>query len=145
MLLSPNFSLLELTQSQTAARLGLDNTPNAEQLQALHALCENVLEPVRSLLGCAVLVSSGFRAPKVNARVGGATGSQHERGEAADVFFNDVTIEDAFQKIKASDIPFDQMIQEGTWLHISYKARGGNRRQTLRAKFKSGKASYSKA
>ena len=45
--LSANFTLNELTKSETATRLDIDNTPNDEQIESLRLLCENILQPVR--------------------------------------------------------------------------------------------------
>jgi zinc D-Ala-D-Ala carboxypeptidase len=140
--LSEHFTLEELTESQTAMRRGLDNTPDAEQVKALTALCENVLEPLRELLGCPLVVSSGFRSAAVNRRVGGTGKSQHCRGEAADLKPVGISVQAAFEKLRSSTIDFDQAIEEGTWLHVSFTKTRANRRQALRAKFVGGKAQY---
>ncbi len=83
--LSANFSLNELTKSETAIRNGLDNTPTQEVVDNLRTLCENVLQPVREGYGVAVKVNSGYRAPEVNAAVGGSRTSDHCKGQAADI------------------------------------------------------------
>jgi zinc D-Ala-D-Ala carboxypeptidase len=41
--LSRNFTLQELIKSDTAVRLGVDNNPNANQIEKLKLLCENIL------------------------------------------------------------------------------------------------------
>lgn len=121
--LSAHFSLAELTLSQTAARAGLDNTPSAEVVANLTRTAQG-LEKVRALLGCALLVSSGYRSPEVNVAVGGAHDSAHLSGWAADfiapVFGDPLAI---CRALGASDIAFDQVIQEGTWVHISFDPR----------------------
>ena len=67
--LSRNFSLLELTKSDTAIRLDIDNNPNADQIEKLKALCENILQPVRDHFG-RVKVTSGYRSPELCAAIG---------------------------------------------------------------------------
>jgi hypothetical protein len=86
--LTEHFTLEELTVSQTAARLGLDNTPGPEALANLRHLCEALLEPARLALG-PLHVSSGYRAPDVDDAIpraaANARPSDHRRGHAADV------------------------------------------------------------
>lgn len=118
--LSPNFTLEELTISQTASRLGLDNTPPPEVLEHLKATALR-LEAVRDFLKRPILISSGYRSQKVNAAVGGVANSAHCQGWAVD--FIAPGFGDPFhvcQAIAASKIEFDQCIQEGTWTHLSF-------------------------
>jgi hypothetical protein len=131
--LTPHFSLEELTQSQTAARLGLDNTPTARVLENLQHTADR-MEEVRELLGGrSILVSSGFRSQKVNDAVGGALTSQHRYGLAVDFicpgFGTPARIVD---HLSVAPIMFDQLIEEfGQWVHISF-VRNNPRRQVLR-------------
>ena len=81
--LTRNFSLLELTKSDTAIRRGIDNNPNADQVEKLKALCENILQPIRDHFG-RVKVTSGFRSPELCTAIGSSVNSQHARAEAAD-------------------------------------------------------------
>lgn len=143
--LTSHFSLEELTASQTATRRGYDNTPTPEVIEALRRLCVNVLEPVRQLLCVPIFVNSGYRSQQVNRVVGGTSKSQHCKGEAADLSFKGLSVQEAFERMKASEIIFDQLISEGTWLHISFTNQRPNRRQCLRATFNDGRASYSEA
>ena len=83
MKLSQNFSLRELTKSQTAERKGIDNTPTDEHIENLKLLCENILQPVRNEWGV-VSVSSGYRSPELCVAIGSSERSQHARGQAAD-------------------------------------------------------------
>ena len=83
MRLSKNFTLQEFTKSQTATRLGIDNTPNEEHMIAAKLLFENIVQPVRDHFGPTV-INSGYRGPELNEAVGGSTKSQHTRGEAVD-------------------------------------------------------------
>ena len=81
--LSQNFTLQELIKSDTAIRLGIDNNPNADQIEKLKALCENVLQPVRDHFG-RVKVTSGFRTIELCRAIGSSEKSQHAKAEAAD-------------------------------------------------------------
>lgn len=85
MKLSKNFTLEELTFSITANNHGINNTPNAEAKAALKRLAVEVLQPIREAWGQPVVVTSGYRCPKLNAAVGGVNGSQHLLGQAADI------------------------------------------------------------
>ena len=108
--LSPNFTLEEMTQSQTASRLGIDNTPSQAVILRLEHLCETILEPARSQFG-PLLISSGYRCPDLNVAIGGSRASAHMTGNAADV------IPLAADKLELarwvrSSVPFDQIIPE---------------------------------
>ena len=81
--LTRNFSLQELIKSDTAIRKGIDNNPNADQIEKLKKLCENVLQPVRDHFG-RVKVTSGFRSPELCVAIGSSINSQHAKAEAAD-------------------------------------------------------------
>lgn len=83
--LSENFTLEEFTRSDTATRLGIDNTPGEKELEALRILVERTLQPLRDRLGIPVHVNSGYRCPELNEAVGGVPTSQHQKGEAADL------------------------------------------------------------
>ena len=139
--LSNSFSLEQLVFSETAVRKGLDNTPNDEQIANLTELAQ-ALERVQSLLGYPLHISSAFRSPKVNAAVGGSPTSAHMEGYAADftceAFGSPLEI---CRQIATSDIGFDQLIQEGTWVHISIAPT--MRRDLLTAHFTGGRVSYS--
>ena len=83
--LSEHFSLIEMTKSQTALRLGLDNNPDPAKVKSLRALCEQVLEPARKHFDRPVIINSGYRAEAVNRAIGGKATSQHCKAEAADI------------------------------------------------------------
>ena len=129
MKLSRHFWLAELTASKRAQELRNSNQPGKMELAALKALCCNVLDPIRDLVGRAVCISSGYRNEIVNAAVGGALDSQHKRGEAADIHCPGIPGFDLFKLIVASDVPFDQCILEPSWVHVSYSQR--NRHEVL--------------
>ena len=80
-----HFTIKELCRSATAQRLGIDNTPPASAVTALHALVNHVLDPLRDAWGGPIHVNSGYRCPELNKIVGGTPTSQHQRGEAADI------------------------------------------------------------
>jgi len=129
------FTMSELTSSPTARRKGIDNTPNGVQRAALTALVTNILDPLREAYGKPIVVTSGFRCPRLNRAVGGVAKSQHMKGEAADIR----TLSDRpsdnkklFDLIIKLGLPFDQCIDEYgyNWIHVSYTSQG-NRRQVL--------------
>jgi zinc D-Ala-D-Ala carboxypeptidase len=139
--LSKHFTLEEFCHSQTAARLAIDNIPNDVQIQAMRNLCITVLEPLRAHFNLPVIVDSGFRCPKLNAAIpNSSTTSQHCLGEAVDIIIPGITLTDIFNFIK-DNLEFDQIIYEGTWVHVSYRLIG-NRKQALEATFSSGGVSY---
>ena len=149
MSLSQNFHVSEFVKSNDAVRLGIDNTPTPQIVSNLTALCENVLEPIRSNFGQPVRVSSGYRSPTLNAAVGGASSSQHVLGMAADIEIYDIDNCELAQWI-ANNLTFDQLILEfhnhsaganDGWVHVSYNT-AGNRNQILTAKKVNGKTAY---
>ena len=140
--LSPNFTLAELTLSQEAVRSGIDNTPNAEQIENGKQLCVHALQPIRDKLGKGIRASSGFRCVAVNAAIGGAKTSQHTEFKACDFTAQGMTVEELFRFILANGFQFDQIIQEfDDWVHISWNG-DKNRNQVLRATKVDGKTHY---
>jgi len=141
MKLSEHFTLAELTQSSTALRTGIKNIPSPQAIANLKVLAEG-LEQVRSLLNAPIFITSGYRSPTLNRFIGGSQSSAHCLGFAADFkcpqFGAPVDIVAA---IKASRIKYDQCINEGFWVHLSFAPE--LRQQTLSALFDNkGKASY---
>lgn len=119
--LSPHFTKAEFEASEVAARLGLDNRLPPDLVPAAEDLCRHVLEPARAVLG-PIRVNSGYRSKKVNSAVGGAWGSQHQFGQAADIIplALNVSLLDLFGWI-IKNTPFDQAILEfSSWAHVSY-------------------------
>ena len=139
MKLSSNFSLKELTASQTAERKGINNNPNEDQINKLKMLCENVLQKVRDHYSKVVTVSSGYRSPELCVAIGSSQNSQHAKGEAADFEIFGLSNAELCKWI-ADNLEFDQMILEyhkldepnSGWIHCSYKSED-NRKQILRA------------
>lgn len=139
--LSPHFTLDELTVSETAARLGLDNTPPEDVLSNLKWLADT-LEQIRWLLGYPIIVSSGYRSPAVNKAIGGSRNSAHMRGLACDFICPKFGTPLAVAKeIAGSVIQFDQLIHEfGRWVHIGLS--DNPRRELLTARRIDGKTHY---
>ncbi len=130
MFISPHFTLDEMTVSQLAAREGLDNDPPPEARANLQLLC-NALEQVRALFGAPIIVSSGFRSAAVNKRIGGAPGSKHVQGLAADFTVIEVSPREVVRRVSQSAVPFDQLILEfDHWVHLSV-VHAAPRRQVL--------------
>ena len=139
--LTEHFTLEELVSSQMATRRRLDNRPGLTEVANLRRVAA-LLEEVRALVGGPVTVSSGYRSPAVNAAVGGASKSAHVHGLAADISAPGVTPRKLAQMIRDSEIEFDQLIYEGTWVHIGLST-GALRRQVLTATFAPGGVVYS--
>lgn len=145
MLLTDHFALSELTQSETAARRGIDNTPSSAIVENLTRTAQT-LERVRALLGSKpILISSGYRSPALNKAIGGASNSAHVQGLAADFICPGYGSPlDICKRLVSAGLEFDQLIQEGTWVHIGLAASGQRpRQQVLTAHFGGGSTSYS--
>lgn len=125
MKLSENFSLAELTKSQTAERKGIDNIPHATARENLVKLCENILQPVRDHYGIPFTPSSGYRSPELCLAVGSTIKSQHAKGQAADFEVPGISNMELAEWIQ-DNLEFDQLILEcytggnTGWVHCSY-------------------------
>ena len=138
MKLSKNFSLKELTRSQTAIRKGIKNNPDTEQLVNLAVLVQMILQPCRDKFGT-VTINSGLRVLDLNRAIGSGDKSQHTKGEAAD-FEAYSTSNRRLAEWVEGHLEFDQLILEypgpdprDGWVHCSYKKDGSNRKQILTA------------
>ena len=148
MKLTSNFSLSELTKSQTAERKGIDNTPSTEHQENLKLLCESILQPVRDHFSKVVTISSGYRSPELCTAIGSKITSQHAKGQAADFEIFGVSNKALADYIN-SELYYDQLILEywkesdpnSGWVHCSFSA-GNNRKQYLRAYKEDGKTKY---
>ena len=146
--LSANFTLKELTKSDTATRLGLDNTPDDKALENLKTLCEKVLQPVREHFGKSVTVNSAYRSPESNAAVNGSKSSDHCKGMAADIEIVGVANADLAQWIM-DNLEYTQLILEfytpgipdSGWVHVSYDPNN-LKKQELTATKVAGKTTY---
>lgn len=124
MKISDNFTLEELTESDAAARLGLQNRPSVDALANITRLAQK-LEEVRAIIEKPLDIRSGYRSPEVNKAIGGAERSQHMEGLAADFKVKGMTPYEVCQAIRMSSVGFDQLIHEfGAWTHISIPASG---------------------
>lgn len=132
-----SFLLSEFLRSDTATRKGIDNTPPPDVLLNLRTVLGPGLQRVRDLLRMPVQITSGYRCPALNAFIGGVANSQHVQGLAADFicpeFGTPLAVARHLQS-RAPDLRFDQLIQEGTWVHISFVA-SKPRGQVLTAHF----------
>jgi hypothetical protein len=146
--LTKNFTLSEMTKSETALRHDMDNTPDQTVISNLQALAVHVLQPVRDHYGKGVKVNSGFRSPDVNARVGGSRTSDHTRGMAADIEIPGVSNHELAEWVKAN-LPYTQLILEfytrgvpdSGWVHVSYDP-ANLKKQDLTAVKEGGKTVY---
>ena len=150
--LSEHFKLSEFTRSATATARKIDNTPSQEVISNLKVLCQNVLEPLRAFAQQPIIISSGYRCPQLNIKVGGVYSSQHTLGEACDIRLpvskhtpqrdgkahTDKEILNSWFDWIVSNTDFDQAIIETAngkdfWLHVSCRAnKRKNRHQVIR-------------
>jgi len=148
MKLTNNFTLNEMTKSDTALRLGLENEPDDTQLENLKALCENVLQPVREHFAKGVKVNSALRTLPVNRAIGSGDNSDHVKGMAADIEIPGVANADLAQWI-VDNLEFRQVILEfytpgipdSGWVHVAYNP-ADNKKQVLTAMKENGKTVY---
>ena len=138
MQLSEHFSLAELTKSDTAARLGLNNEPGATVIEKLVLVCENILEPVRNHYGVPFSPNSGFRCLALNREIGSSDKSQHVSGEAVDFEVPGISNKETALWVR-DNCDFDQIILEfhkeedphSGWVHGSYRGDGKNRKSAV--------------
>ena len=143
MRLTKNFTLHELTKSDTALRLGLNNEPTKEGIIKLRLLAA-FLQVIRERLG-PLRITSGYRSPALSQAIGSSANSQHCRYEAVDLqYFKRGKMDNLriYQTIVDLDLDFDQIILEfgdsteyndpmrPAWIHLSWKV-SDNRRQVL--------------
>lgn len=145
MRLTPHFDLEEFTYSETATRLGIDNTPTIEVRQNLEILALG-MENVRILLGCPITISSGYRCLELNNILKSKPTSSHVKGLAADFRANSYGNPNRIVfAIVNSDIPYDQVINEyDSWVHISFAASGETPRKQALIIDKNGTSLYTK-
>lgn len=139
MKISKYLTLAEVTTSQTAIRHGIDNRPTPAVSANLKLVATKVFDPMREALGKPIRVSSGYRSPILNKKIGGAKNSQHTTGEALDLQgLEGLKNSEIFNYIK-NNLEFDQLIweygtsREPAWVHVSYR-KSGNRKQILTIK-----------
>lgn len=138
--LSPHFTVAEFERSQVASRLGIPNAMPPGVRNNAERLCLQLLEPIRTLVGVPMMVSSGYRGVELNGAIGGARSSQHTQGLAADLVVPGWTALELCWLIFRHARGFDQLIFEGTWTHVSIAATGAApRRNVLTAHFATGR------
>ena len=138
MQLSEHFSLAELTKSDTAARMGINNEPRAKVIEKLVLVCENILEPVRNHYGVPFSPNSGFRCLALNREIGSSDKSQHVSGEAVDFEVPGISNKETALWVR-DNCDFDQIILEfhkeedphSGWVHGSYRGDGKNRKSAV--------------
>lgn len=150
MKLSDNLTLDECLKSNTALRLGIDNSPTEEHKQNLKIVAEKIFQPIREHFGKPIYVSSGYRSKALNDAIGGSSSSQHCHGQALDLDQDNrntgVTNKDVFDYI-LMNLEFDQLIYEfgdainPAWVHVSYN-ENKNRNKVLQAYRENGKTKY---
>jgi zinc D-Ala-D-Ala carboxypeptidase len=148
-MISEHISYKEGTYSVTATRLGVDNTPDNEQLSNMELVAEKVFEPLRKWVGGPIKINSFFRGLPLNTAIGGSKKSQHMKGQAMDIDDNygHATNAEMYHWIK-ENLDFDQMIWEfgdddnPDWVHVSYVSEEENRNRCLKAYRKDGKTQY---
>lgn len=129
--ITENFTMFEVCNSETALLKGIDNTPTIQVTSNAIELIKNVLQPTRNHFKASVKINCIYRCPKLNSDtlIKGSSTSQHLTGQAADFVINGINLLEVFDWIK-HNLNFDQLIFEGTWIHVSYK-KTGNRKQSL--------------
>jgi hypothetical protein len=150
--LSKNLTLSEVTKSRTAINLGINNEPNAEQLENLKTIANEVFQKIRDHFDVPIKISSGFRSEALNKKVGGSKTSDHMKGCALDIDMDGSTFAayvanwEIFNYIR-KNLEFRQLIWEfgdannPDWVHVSY-VKGDNKKEVLRAIKKGKKTVY---
>lgn len=146
------FTINELVKSATATRLHINNSPTKQVESALIALVDNVLDPLRDKWQHPIIVTSGYRSPNLNRAIGGASASQHCKGEAADIRTVSDSRDDNMKLLHCllnSGIIFDQVIAENVdslgrpdWIHVSFTKSRQNRMKRTTMKKVKGKTTY---
>ena len=147
--ISEHISYREGTKSNTASRLGIDNTPGNYEVTNMVGVDHNVFEPLRKYVGGPIRISSFYRCEKLNRAIGGSSRSQHCEGRAIDLddTLGHKTNAEMYKYIK-DNLSFDQLIWEfgddtnPDWIHVSYVHPDENRKRCLRAERTNGKTTY---
>ena len=123
--LSEHFTLEEMTASETARKMHIDNTPPAAAILNLKILCTQLLEPARRRFGRPLPITSGYRCQKLNRSVGGQPNSYHLRGMAADIRISDFQSAKRLAELLNEQQLCDLVLVEcsragGQWLHVQF-------------------------
>ena len=149
MKISDHITYAEAIHSNTAKRRGIDNTPSEIQVLSMKLLADKIFEPLRKWVGGPIKVNSFFRSEILNESIGGASSSQHCKGQAIDIddVYGKKTNADMYHWIQ-TNLDYDQMIWEfGTdmqpnWIHVSYVSEEKNRNKCLKAYKEHGRTKY---
>ena len=128
-----NFTMSELLKSEVAEKYNISNIPDKKSLDNMLTLIIECLQPIRNYINKPMIISSGYRSPRLNGHplIQGKDNSQHITGQAVDFTIKGMTPKQIIEKVKASGVEFDQLINEhNIWVHISYN-KGKNRKQVL--------------
>jgi hypothetical protein len=139
MRLSKDFTLQELTVSNTAVKHGISNIPDQDQITNLILLCQFILQPIKEHFNKTVIINSGYRSPELCLLVNSTVTSQHTKGQAADFEINGISNKELADWIVAN-LNYDQCILEfwnkeepnSGWVHCSYSF-DHSRKQYLKA------------
>ena len=148
-MISKHISYKEGVYSNTATRIGINNTPDDEQLKNMELVAEEVFEPLREYVDGPIKINSFFRCPELNTAIGGSNKSQHCKGQAMDIddTYGKMTNAEMYHWIK-DNLDFDQMIWEfgdednPAWVHVSYVSPEKNRNRCLLAYKENKKTKY---
>ena len=128
-----NFTMSELLKSEIAEKYNISNIPDKKSLDNMLTLIIECLQPIRNFIDKPMIISSGYRSPRLNGHplINGAQNSQHVTGQAVDFTIKGMTPKQIIEMIKRSGVEYDQVINEhNIWVHISYN-KGKNRKQVL--------------
>ena len=128
-----NFTMSELLHSDIAEKYNISNIPDKKSLDNMLILMLECLQPIRNYINKPMIISSGYRSPRLNGHplIQGKDDSQHITGQAVDFTVKGLTPKQIIEKVIASGVEFDQLINEhNIWVHISYN-KGKNRKQVL--------------
>lgn len=147
--ISEHISYREAIKSNTASRLGIDNTPSDYEITNMVGVAFNVFEPLRKYVGGPIRINSFYRCEELNRAIGGSSRSQHCQGRAIDLddTLGYKTNAEMYNYIK-ENLSFDQLIWEfgddtnPDWIHVSYVHPDENRKRCLRAERINGKTTY---
>jgi len=147
--ISNHISFKEAIKSNTATRLGINNTPDDYQVSNMVNIAINLFEPLRKFVGGPIKINSFFRCEDLNRAIGGSSRSQHCEGRAIDLddIFGHKTNAEMFHYIK-DNLDFDQLIWEfgndnnPDWVHVSFISLDENRGRVMKAVKENGKTSY---
>jgi len=147
--ISEHISYREAIKSNTASRLGIDNTPSDYEITNMVGVAFNVFEPLRKYVGGPIRINSFYRCEELNRAIGGSSRSQHCQGRAIDLddTLGHKTNAEMYKYIK-DNLSFDQLIWEfgddtnPDWIHVSYVHPDENRKRCLRAERINGKTTY---